>query len=323
VGDTIQKIDGRSVSRWRDVQQAIMLGDGRTADGKPEVSLTVERAGAQHVLTAYPYLIGDVDKIRTLGLSPADDLTVDRTLPGSPAEKAGMQSGDVLRSIDGVPVLSTGYVHELVQKAQGRPITVVVDRAGQPLSLQVTPRLDSVKINDGKDAREQSVWRMGVGWTAQHMLIKDPPFRQIGEHVVGMWRTVGALLSRDSDVGLSKMSGPVGIGRGFHQMAQIDWRLLLWFTILINVNLALMNLLPIPVLDGGHLLFATIARLRGRALPAEVMAKVTTAFLLVLVTTVLYVTTFDIRRWVSDLREPTISEKPAQTAPAEPAPAKP
>jgi regulator of sigma E protease len=325
VGDTIKSVDGHSVDRWRDVQQSIMLGDGRTADGKPQVTLIVERAGSQQALTVHPLLVGDVDKVRTLGIAPVEDLTIKQAVANSPAEKAGVLPGDVLQTFNGIPVFNTGYVHELVQKNRDKPVALVFDRAGKPVSLQITPREESMKVDRRSDAQE-SIWLLGLRWSDSTVLVKDPPFRQIGEHVVGMWRTVGALLSRDSDVGLSKMSGPVGIGRGFHQMAQIDWRLLLWFTILINVNLALMNLLPIPVLDGGHLLFATIARLRGRPLPHAVLAKVTTAFLLVIMTTILYITTFDVRRWISDLREEPTSPAPAKPAaqpPSDPAPAKP
>jgi regulator of sigma E protease len=329
-GDRILQIDGHRTERWRDIPQSIILGSGRSAEGNPETVLIVQRDDKEITIVVHPLLLGDVDKIRTIGIDSADDLSVRDVLPSSPAEKAGIQSGDQVVSFNGAPVFNIGHVHELVQANQEKPISLVVKRGDSTVNIQVTPRLDTVKTDERKNAKEQSVWRMGIRWADQRVLIKDPPFRMISEHFVQMWRTVGALIDRHSDVDVSKMNGPVGIGRGFHQMAQIDWRLLLWFTILVNVNLALMNLLPIPVLDGGHILFATIARLRGRALPGELMAKVTTVFFLVLITMVLYVTTFDFRRWISDLRDapPTLISppKPKQTAPAqptEPAPAKP
>ena len=70
------------------------------------------------------------------------------------------------------------------------------------------------------------------------------------------WRTLASLVHPHSDIGISKLSGPVGIIRVFHLAAQADIRIVLWFTILVNINLAVFNLLPIPVLDGGHMLFA-------------------------------------------------------------------
>ena len=131
-------------------------------------------------------------------------------------------------------------------------------------------------------------------------------------------RTFSSLLNRDSDVGISKLSGPIGIARVFHLTAQSDVRLVLWFTILVNVNLAIFNLMPLPVLDGGHMLFATIGRLRGRALPAGFIQNVQTTFVVVLMTMMVYVTFFDVRRIVRD-RAPEVKEAAAATKPASPA----
>jgi regulator of sigma E protease len=318
IGDRILSIDGRKTERWRNVPQAVVLGGGRDKKGNPETVIAIDRDGQILTLTAHPYLIGDVDKVRTLGIAPADDLTIDQVAPKSPAEQTGLRAGDKLIGVNGTPVFSMLHVHELVQANRDQPAALAVLREGKTVHFTVTPRVEKVRIENGKNSREESVWRMGVRWIDQKVLINDPPFRMLGEHFVQMWQTVGALVDRHSDVGISKMSGPVGIGRGFHQMAQVDWRLLLWFTTLVNVNLALMNLLPIPVLDGGHILFATIARIRGRALPAELLAKVTTAFLFLLLGLIVYVTTFDFRRWASDLREDAKSSAPAQPVPEKP-----
>jgi regulator of sigma E protease len=99
----------------------------------------------------------------------------------------------------------------------------------------------------------------------------------------------------------------------------------LWFTILINVNLAIFNLMPIPVLDGGHIVFATVAKLRGRPLPFNFIAATQSIFIVLLLSMVLYVTVFgDIRRWISDSRAETqareaAAEQPKKTAePAKP-----
>ncbi len=325
IGDRIVAIDGQKMDRWRNVPQAVVLGSGRDAQGNPQAIVTIERDGRTLDVTTHPRLIGDVDQMRTLGVAPADELIVDQVAPGSPAETAGIRSGDTITAFNGTPVFSMLSVHELVQSNRDQPATVSLLRDGKPQTISVTPRAETVKVQSSTGTRDESVWRMGVRWIDQKILINDPPFRMIGEHCMQMWQTIAALVNRHSDVGISKMSGPVGIGRGFHQMAQVDWRLLLWFTILVNVNLALMNLLPLPVLDGGHILFATIAKIRGKALPAEVMAKVTTAFLLVLFGLILYVTTFDVRRWARDVREESEASAPAKpaTPPAESAPAKP
>ena len=317
IGDRILAIDGHETDRWRSVPQAIVLGAGRDEKGNPETTVTLERDGKILTLTAHPYLIGDIDKVRTLGIAPADELVIDEIAPGSPAEEIGLRPGDTVTSFNGATVLSMAHVHELVQANRDQPATLGILRDGKPLQRTLTPRLEKITVETGGATVEESVWRMGVRWIDQRTLVNDPPFRMLAEHFVQMWQTIGALVDRDSDIGISKMSGPIGIGRGFHQMAQVDWRLLLWFTVLVNVNLALMNLLPLPVLDGGHILFATIAKIRGRALPPELMAKVTTAFLLVLFGLILYVSTFDVRRIASDLREESAVPPPAKPAAAQ------
>jgi regulator of sigma E protease len=148
------------------------------------------------------------------------------------------------------------------------------------------------------------------------------PWVQIERHIVITGRTLISLVSPGSDIGLSKMSGPIGIAERIHTFAQFDFRLVLAFTVLININLAIFNLLPIPVLDGGHILFATIAKLRGRALPPEFIATTQSVFILLLFSMVIYVSFFDVRRIARFRAE----ENPAATAPptpAEPAPAAP
>jgi regulator of sigma E protease len=95
--------------------------------------------------------------------------------------------------------------------------------------------------------------------------------------------------------------------------AQADIRYVLWFTILVNVNLAIFNLLPIPVLDGGHMLFATIGKLRGRALPPEFIATTQSVFMVILFSMMIYVSFFDVRRWSRDAASDR--PKPAATEP--------
>ena len=83
-------------------------------------------------------------------------------------------------------------------------------------------------------------------------------------------------------------------------LANIDIRLVIWFTCLLNINLAILNLLPIPVLDGGHIVFATLAKLRGKALPPRLVAGAQGVFMILLFTMIIYVSFFDVRRWQGD-----------------------
>ena len=123
-----------------------------------------------------------------------------------------------------------------------------------------------------------------------------------------MQRTLYALLNTNSDVGLKNMSGPVGIIHGLNIMARQGWVDFIWFLALINVNLAIFNLLPIPVLDGGHMLFATLSKILKRPLPISIMVNLQTAFVSLLLLFIVYVTFFDLRR-IQLI--PTLEETPA------------
>jgi regulator of sigma E protease len=153
---------------------------------------------------------------------------------------------------------------------------------------------------------------IGLTFTTERTLIHPNPLKQIGD-VLGMtYHTFASLINPQSDVGISKLSGPVGIARVFHLAAQADIRYVIWFTILVNINLAVFNLLPIPVLDGGHMLFATIGKLMGRPLPASFVATAQSVFMILLFSMVIYVSFFDVRRWSRDAR----AERAEQSAPA-------
>ena len=121
-------------------------------------------------------------------------------------------------------------------------------------------------------------------------------------------------------------SGPIGIGRALYQQAQWDFRRVLWFTILLNVSLAIFNLLPIPVLDGGQMVFATLARLRGRPLPVNFVVATQSLFMVLFLAMFVYVTVYgDIRRWVRESRTDAATPVKAQPDPQaqpDPAPAK-
>ena len=124
--------------------------------------------------------------------------------------------------------------------------------------------------------------------------------QELGEQFTMIFRTLGSLINPHSDTGLSKLSGAVGIVHYIHDAAQVGLPLVMMLTVLLNVNLAVLNLLPIPVLDGGQILFATLARLRGRALPANFIITTQSVFVVLILAMMVYVSVFDVRRWVRD-----------------------
>lgn len=308
-GDTIAAIDGNAVQTWDEMRQMLFTGAGRTADGRPQAVLTVKRGDDTLTLTAEPVLAGD-EEMRMLGISPYQQLKVAEIAPDSVGAKTGLQLGDIFRTVDGVPVTSFPAYAVALEAKPTEPVALVVERAGVPMTLTIPPRADKKTAAD-----------LGVGFDPELVLIHPSPWKQVTDTARMTVRTFWSLLHRDSDVGISKLSGPIGIARIFHLTAQADIRLVLWFTILVNVNLAIFNLLPLPVLDGGHMLFATIGKLRGRALPAGFIHNVQTAFVVVLFSMMIYVSFFDVRRIARD-RAPAAEPEAQAPAKTEPEPAK-
>jgi regulator of sigma E protease len=288
-GDVIRAIDGRSVSEWPDVSEAIAIGTGRGDNDQPRTVFTIERDGRELQVPVYPR-IATFDRIRQVGIVSADTPVVFQVAAGSAAAKAGLLPGDQILSLDGRPVWSELSVWEYLLENASRPVSAGVLRGGRNLTLAFAPRPDAKPDAD-----------FGLEFQVGFHLVHLSPFAQIWEQVSATFRTLGSLLNPHSDVGLSKMSGPIGIAHNLMQSAtQSGIQAVLWFTILINVNLAIFNLLPLPVLDGGQMLFATIGRLRGRALPLDFVTTAQVVFSVLLVSMIFYISVFDVRRWQHD-----------------------
>jgi regulator of sigma E protease len=316
-GDRVLSVDGRRVDSFSEIALLVALGSGRGANNEPKVDLRVERDGREIPIVVFPEKLG-AEKVRDIGLEPTTRVFIDALTKDGAAAGAGLKPGDELVSIDGRPVTNVAFVPAYLRETAGRPVSVAYMRDGQPGAVQVTPR----PMVDPET--KTTAYRLGViqRRAVTEKVIHVAPWVQIERHIVITGRTLISLVSPGSDIGLSKMSGPIGIAERIHTFAQFDFRLVLAFTVLININLAIFNLLPIPVLDGGHILFATIAKLRGRALPPEFIATTQSVFILLLFSMVIYVSFFDVRRIARFRAE----ENPAATAPptpAEPAPAAP
>lgn len=310
-GDIIRSIDGRRTAEWQDVQNSIVFGAGKT-NGERTAVFVVERAGQPLTLTLNPQLATN-EKIRRIGVSPYVEAKIHSVVAGSPAAQAGFLAGDHIDAIDGQSIRSFATLDEALRGNAARALVVRVLRSGTPLELTLPAGAAA-----GMGAK------LGLLFTTEVTLVHTDPFTQVAGFVGQTFRTLGSLLNPFSDIGLSKMGGPIGIVAGFTQAAQAGPRVVLWLTILINVALAVFNLLPIPVLDGGHIVFATIAKLRGRAINPEFIAKLQFGFFVLLIAMMLYVSSHDIRRLRREPRPPAEEPAKEQTLPQEsPAPAKP
>jgi regulator of sigma E protease len=285
-GDRIVAVNGKPVKSWDEVYSVTMLALTNV------IPVTIERQGRSntYLLTAHQAQISPLADLKTLDLSPRDPLVIKNVQSGSPAEKSHLQIGDEIIGFAGVPVSSFKELTNLVQKCADQATPIIVKRAGHRVNLAVTPATDPATKHS----------RMGVefGWGKDVYELEHPtPWAQISGDFDQMLNTISALIhSRQSGVKARDLSGPVGIIGMLAAQVSIDYRLALNFLVLLNINLAILNLLPVPVLDGGHILMAIIERIRRRPLEVRFVEYTTTAFAVLLISFMLYVTFFDIKR---------------------------
>lgn len=306
VGDVVRAIDGRPVEDWPDLLQTLVTSAGRTDDGRRQAIFTLERDGQFIDLTVYPRLSGD-EKVRRVGILAAYTPVVALVPEDSLAARVGLQVGDRLRTLDGAPLLNLMTLVDALQVSPARALELGVERAGRTMALTVPAE---------RPGESRSL--LGAGFRTQVGLVHHHPLKQLGDHVAATFRVLWSLVHPGSDIGVSKLSGPVGIGKVFWDASEAGLRYVLWIAVLVNVNLAIFNLLPIPVLDGGHMLFATIGRIRGRALSANFIASLQSVFIVLLLGMIVYVTFFDVKRIARDVRAGTEARDSAPPPPDQP-----
>ncbi|HEX7260840.1 MAG TPA: site-2 protease family protein, partial [Luteolibacter sp.] len=130
----------------------------------------------------------------------------------------------------------------------------------------------------------------------QEGIVHPGPFKQVSDSLRMMWTTITRVIAPDSSIGVGHLSGPVGIAKLQYQLLQMEdgWRRILAFMVLFNVNLAVLNMMPFPVLDGGHITLAILEKIFGRPVKAKPLEILQTACALALISLMLFVTSKDI-----------------------------
>jgi len=312
VGDTIRAIDGTKVNDWPELLQTLVMSSGVADDGQRRAVFSIERDGQMIDLPVYPRLSGE-DNNRRVGIIYAYTPIVASVPEKSFAHTIGLQAGDRLVELDRQRLLNMATLVDAMQEQPARTFTLVVERGSELVELKVpTDR-----------PKDTPAW-FGAVYRTSFGLKHTNPFSQLSHQVIMTVRTLWSLIHPNSDIGISKLSGPIGIGKIYWDASEAGFRYVLWIAILVNVNLAIFNLLPIPVLDGGHMLFATIGRLRGKALPVNFIAAAQSVFIVLLFTMIIYVSVFDVRRIARDVRtDAQAKEAAAEQAKKTAEPAKP
>ena len=281
-GDIVTKIDGKAIPSWEEAYELTAL----SLTNRFAVTFLRDNDEFVHVLTATP--IREDIPIRTLNLPSKFPPIVGRVLDGQAANEAGLKADDKIVSLGGIPIGGQGQLIDELQKNGGKATEIVVRRDGKEVSLPITPRMIEDKVMIG----------VQFGRGPRVYIERHPgptPWENISEVGSLMWRTLYALFHKaETGVGVSDLSGPVGILAMLGAMVKTDYRLALNFLVLLNVNLAILNMLPIPVLDGGHTVMGFIEGIFRRKIPVIIQTVLTYIFAILLILLMLYVTFHDV-----------------------------
>ncbi len=292
-GDKILSVDGKPVRRFMGMNDSVSWDVVRSEGDK--IAVKFQRDGAVQTVWVEPYKAETRGwrrkSVRQLLISPAETPIIDKVEPNTPAAAAGLRSGDIVRGFNQTPIYNPIALLEYISKHPNDALVLHVERAGAKFDVPVKPTLLPT-------AGEMKP-RIGIQWDATGKVsIQHPnPIEQVYNSVTSTLKTIGAVASPKSDVKLQHLSGPVGIGRIYYLLFQSErgWQLALWFSVILNVNLAILNMLPIPVLDGGHIVLALIESVRRKPVNMRVLEVVQTSCAAVIIGYMLYITFFDVQ----------------------------
>jgi regulator of sigma E protease len=276
-GDIVVSVDGAAIATWRDLEMATLGAANRA------LAVRYRRGGQEATASLTPKSVTRYD-LGYAGLAPPLPAEVPGMQPGSPAEKAGLRVGDRILAVDGEPVRHFYDVIRLVGPKAGREVVLTIGRGAETLRIPATPR----------DVDGQG--KLGIPAPNPTALKRLGVFAALGEGVaesVRMTRETFAVISRmvSGRASFKQMSGPIDIARFSGEAARTGAVALVWLLGVISLQLAIFNVLPIPLLDGGHLALLGIEAVRRKDLSWKTKERILNVgfwLIMMLVVVVLY-----------------------------------
>jgi len=284
-GDKLVSLDGKPVEKFDDFQKDLLLDQAK--------KLVIDRDGKLITLPVSREFLGSlIQKKKTQIVIPIIPFTIDSILAGKPAAAAGFQRGDKILSVNGTTTDKYSKVQEIIKSNPGKELGVTVERSG---------KIDSLKVTVGKDGfigvtsmgfeKYYSTEKIQYGFFGSISKGVQQPFVKIGEY----WKSLKLM-------GLPKVKVKDNMG-GFYSMGKIypktfDWRSFWTITAFISVILALMNILPIPMLDGGYILFLFYEMIVGKPLPEKVQNVLQSIGLFLILGLMLFANGMDVIRGI-------------------------
>lgn len=271
-GDVVTAVNEQPVAVWSELRWNLI----QSAIDKTEARIAVERTGQGRFTFVLPAAVlatldleGDVPGKLGVGVArPAP--VVQEVVAGGPAARAGLLKGDLLLSVDGTPVADGIAFIDIIRAAAGKTVQVAVRRAGQELVLPMVPLAEQAKT--GKGTVTVGKISAYVAQLPDMISVPSSPIAAVGKAVARVWDTctmtvkmIGKMIT--GEVSLKNVTGPITIADYAGQTARMGAASYLSFIAFISISLGVMNLLPIPVLDGGHLLYYSLEVLTGRPVP--------------------------------------------------------
>ena len=271
-GDIVVDIDGEAIESFEEIKRI------EAVNAEQPLRITVMRGEREIEVVAAPERkmvtgpLGDSAPLGVLGIERVFRPLVDRVSPGSAADAAGFQADDLVLRINGEPIESFMQMQQIVANSPGKELAITVLRGGREVPLRATPKKTEMRDQSGNmvtrgllgiQRKDESVLERYDPFTALWMGSKET--YMIASHtLVYLGRIIRGTESAD------QLGGPIRIAQVSGQVAQLGFAALIGLTALLSVSIGLLNLFPIPILDGGHLLFYAIEAVRGRPLSPRI-----------------------------------------------------
>jgi len=293
-GDLVRKLNGRTIHSWLEMEEQLKLCAGSG------VKAELERDGAPYTITFdLPLPEKDILLVNVaetvLGIMPGIDIVVDSVESDSPAARGGLKAGDQILGIESTQTRSVPELIDMIRAHPGQTVTVHLQRNETVLDLTVVPVADSSGFG-----------KIGVGLATipvqKPVLYRMSPldgflfgFSRTWEMTVMTLQVIGKMAT--AAISPDNLGGPIAIAQLAGKTAELGLVSFLSFLALISVNLAVLNLMPIPVLDGGHLVYIGLEKIRGKPLSPEMMEKTQIVGISLIVVLMMFAFYNDLVRW--------------------------
>jgi regulator of sigma E protease len=298
-GDKILEVDGQPVTRFSGMNDSVVWNVVRS-EGET-IPFKVERNGQILNFSVVPFKAEtrgwQRKSTRQVLIYPAVTPLIEAVQPGTPAAEAGLKPGDIVLAINGTRIYSPVALVDQITLHPDEPILLEVKRGSETARAEVRPRV----------LAGEKTPRIGIQWdTAGRISVAHPsPIEQVYNSVTSTLNTIAAVASPKSDVKLQHMSGPLGIARVYYMLFESEsgWQLALWFSVILNVNLAILNMIPLPVLDGGHIILAIIESIRRKPVNIRLLEFIQTGCAALIIGYMVYISFFDFGDMFGQKRE--------------------